>query len=171
MKIRSLFILLFASVLFTNCSQQPKDVIDVTDEIIAANKVFLEAFNAHNGTAIGKLYTQNGRLLPVNSKVIEGQEAIGQFWNAVFDMGIDNATLTTKHVESFENTAIEEGAYSLFDSDNNKLDDGKYIIIWKKVDDQWRLDRDIFSTNMPAATPEKEEEEESSPSDAVEEQD
>jgi uncharacterized protein (TIGR02246 family) len=148
MKIRSLFTLLIASLLITNCSQEPKDV---TDEIVKANEVFVTEFNAHNGDAIGQLYTENGRLLPVNSNVIEGQKNIGQFWNAVFEMGIDNATITTKHVESFGDTAVEEGEYSLFGADNNKLDDGKYIIIWKKVDGQWKLDRDIFSTNMPAA--------------------
>ena len=146
MNYRLSIILLFASIWITNCSQPPEDA---TDDIIAANDNFTTLFNAHNGKAIGDLYTTNGRLLPVNSPVIEGQEAIGQFWNAVFDMGIDTAELKTKHVESFNNTAIEEGAYSLFDSNKNKLDEGKYIIVWKKVNNQWRLDRDMFSSNMP----------------------
>ncbi|TXG36749.1 YybH family protein [Seonamhaeicola maritimus] len=154
MKIKSLIILSLASIWITNCSQPPKDV---TEEIVAANKVFIELFNAHKGTEIGNLYTEGGRLFPVNSPVIEGQEAIGQFWSAVFDMGIDNGVLTTVEVESFGDTAVEEGAYSLFDSNNNKLDEGKYIIVWKNVDGQWRLDRDIFSTNMPAPQPAQEE--------------
>ena len=162
MKIKSFFILLFASIWITNCSQPPKDV---TSEIVEANEVFADLFNAHKGEDIGKLYTENGRLFPSNSPVIEGQEAIGQFWNAVFGMGIDNATLTTVHVESFESTAIEEGAYKLFDANSNQLDEGKYIIIWKNIDGQWRLDRDIFSSNIPlpiqAAAEEEEEEEES----------
>ncbi|OUR94792.1 hypothetical protein A9Q87_03095 [Flavobacteriales bacterium 34_180_T64] len=108
---------------------------------------------------MGKLYTEKGRLFPSNSPVIEGQEAIGQFWNAVFGMGIDNATLTTVHVESFENTAIEEGAYRLFDANSNQLDEGKYIIIWKNIDGQWRLDRDIFSSNIPLPVQEAAEKE------------
>ncbi len=162
MKIRSFIILLLAPILMTNCEQPPKDA---TDDIVAANAVFAEHFNAHNGKALGELYTKDGRLFPVNSPVIEGQEAIGKFWSAVFGMGIDNATLSTVHVETFNNTAVEEGAYKLFDSEGNQLDEGKYIIIWKNVDGQWRLDRDIFSTNMPAPEPPKVEESDESDSD------
>lgn len=146
MKIKSLFILLFVYIWITNCSQPPKDV---TNEIVEANEVFANLFKAHKGQEIGKLYTENGRLFPSNSPVIEGQEAIGQFWNAVLSMGIDKVTLTTVHVESFENTAIEEGAYKLFDANSNQLDEGKYIVIWKNIEGQWRLDRDIFSSNVP----------------------
>lgn len=154
MKTKALFIVFLASILIINCSQTSKDV---TNEIVEANKVFAEFFNAHNGKAIGELYTENGRLFPANSPVIEGREAIGSFWNAVFGMGIDNATLTTVHVESYENTAIEEGVYNLFDASDNKLDEGKYIIIWKNIDGKWHLDRDIFSSNIPLPVPQEEE--------------
>lgn len=161
MKIRSLFILLFASILIFTCKQQPKEasteievseevVKDLTNVIVEANQVFITHFNNHDGAAIGQLYTENGRLFPTNSKVIEGREAIGQFWNSIFEMGIDHGELTTVHVENFGDTAVEEGAYKLFDGENNQLDEGKYIIVWKDVDGQWQLDRDIFNTSMPA---------------------
>lgn len=162
MKTKTLFILLFGSFLVFNCNQQPKDAStepevveevakDYTNEIVEANKVFITHFKNHDGAAIGQLYTEDGRLMPTNSPVLEGQEAIGEFWNAIFGMGIDNGELTTLHVESYEDTAIEEGAYKLFDADKNQLDDGKYIIVWKLVDGQWKLDRDIFNTSLPAA--------------------
>lgn len=155
MKIKSFIILLLVPILITNCAQPIKDA---TNDIVAANAVFVEHFNAHNGKVLGELYTKNGRLFPANSPVIEGQEAIGQFWSAIFGMGIDNATLKTVHVETFDNTAVEEGAYKLFDVEGNQLDDGKYIIVWKNVDGQWRIDRDIFSSNLPAPEPPKAEE-------------
>jgi ketosteroid isomerase-like protein len=132
MKTKALFIVFLASILIINCSQTSKDV---TNEIVEANKVFAEFFNAHNGKAIGELYTENGRLFPANSPVIEA----------------------TVHVESYENTAIEEGAYNLFDASDNKLDEGKYIIIWKNIDGKWHLDRDIFSSNIPLPVPQEEE--------------
>ena len=154
MKTKVLIISLLVSILIINCSESSKDV---TNEIVEANKVFAEFFNAHNGKAIGELYTEKGRLFPANSPVIQGREAIGSFWNTVFAMGIDNATLTTLHVESYENTAIEEGEYNLFDTGGKKLDEGKYIIIWKNIDGKWHLDRDIFSSNIPLPVTQEEE--------------
>ncbi len=161
MKIRSLFILLFASILIFSCKQQPKEasaemevteevVKDLTNEIVEANQVFITHFNNHDGAAIGQLYTENGRLFPTNSPVIEGREAIGSFWSGIFELGINSAELTTVHVESYDDTAVEEGAYKLFGADNSQLDEGKYIIVWKNVDGQWKLDRDIFNTSMTA---------------------
>ncbi len=161
MKIKSLSILLFASILIFSCNQQPKEaspepevieevVKDYTNEIVEANQIFINHFNNHDGAAIGQLYTEDGRLMPTNSPVLVGREAIGEFWNSLFGMGIDNGELSTVHVESYDDTAVEEGAYKLFDADNNQLDEGKYIIVWKNVDGKWHLDRDIFNTSLPA---------------------
>jgi len=30
------------------------------------------------------------------------------------------------------------------------LDKGKYIVIWKQEEGQWKLHRDIFNSSMPA---------------------
>jgi len=148
MKIKSLFILLLTSVLFINCSTQPKDV---TAEIVEANKDFIAAFNANDPIAMGQVYTENGKLFPANSLIVEGRDAIENFWKGVFEMGITKGVLTTNYAEGFGETAIEEGKYALYDSNENKLDEGKYIVIWKKVDGQWKYDKDIWNTSMPAA--------------------
>jgi len=161
MNFKSFLMLLLAPILMLNCNQQAKEssaeavvteevVKDVTNEIVEANQVFINHFNNHDGAAIGQLYTENGRLFPTNSPVIEGREAIGSFWSGIFELGINSAELTTVHVESYDDTAVEEGAYKLFGADNSQLDEGKYIIVWKQVDGQWQLDRDIFNTSMPA---------------------
>jgi hypothetical protein len=34
--------------------------------------------------------------------------------------------------------------------DGKVADRGKYCVVWKKVDTQWMLHRDIWSTDMPA---------------------
>jgi ketosteroid isomerase-like protein len=33
--------------------------------------------------------------------------------------------------------------------DMRALDKGKYIVIWKQEDGQWKLHRDIFNSSMP----------------------
>jgi ketosteroid isomerase-like protein len=60
-------------------------------------------------------------------------------------------TLTAKEVETHGTTAIEVGAYKITGPGQQVLDTGKYIVVWKKEDGQWKLHRDIFNTSVAAA--------------------
>ena len=61
--------------------------------------------------------------------------------------GLDAMT----EVESGGNIAYESGTYELKTQDGRTADKGKYCVVWKKVNGQWMLHRDIWSTDMPAA--------------------
>ena len=142
------FIFLFlVCLIFNSCTQAP---IDVTSEITEANKGFMEAFNNGDANALAQNYTSNAKLYPSNSDVIEGQEAIEGFWNAVMTMGINKALLKTVSAESFGDIAIEEGRYELYVEGDQIADQGKYIVTWKKEDGQWKLHQDIWNTTNPA---------------------
>ncbi len=143
----SLIFLIFISIVFYGCNQKPADV---KREITDANKEFMEAFNNGDANALSMRYTSNAKLYPSNSDVIEGQEAIKGFWNAVMNMGIEKARLETVTAESYGNFAIEEGRYELYAEGDQMADQGKYIVTWEKVDGQWKLDRDIWNTSNPA---------------------
>ena len=123
---------------------------DFKEEIIEANKGFMSAFNANSPEGMGQVYTENAKLYPANSDIIEGRKAVEGFWGSIFEMGITKAKLVTNEVEGFGETAVEEGAYSLYDSNDELLDEGKYIVIWKKVNGQWKYDKDIWNTSIPA---------------------
>ena len=47
---------------------------------------------------------------------------------------------------------MEMGRYELM-AGGNKVDEGKYLVEWKKVDGRWLLHRDMPSTDMPVAQP------------------
>lgn len=149
-------ILLILTGLFlsTGCTMQP---VDVSSDIREANKSFTEAFNTGGIDAMAQLYTENGRLFPPNSEMIEGRENIKAFWSGAGEMGVAKAQLETISAEAFGNTAIEEGRYTLFAEGDIVIDEGKYIVIWKKVDGKWLLDRDIWNTSypMPEIVPEE----------------
>ncbi len=46
---------------------------------------------------------------------------------------------------------MEQGRYELADADGNVADHGKYIVIWKRDGDDWKLHRDIWNTSTPPA--------------------
>jgi ketosteroid isomerase-like protein len=65
-------------------------------------------------------------------------------------MGIAEATLKTIELEAHGDTANEIGAYTLRAGDGGVLDQGKYVVIWKREGGQWKLHRDIWNSSLPA---------------------
>lgn len=120
------------------------------NDIAASNRRFMEAFAARDAAGIAALYPGDGQLLPPNSDVVVGRDAIGAFWQQVLDMGIASATLETDELEGFESTAIEVGRYTLGGDEGQILDQGKFIVIWKYDGSTWKLHRDIWNTNLRA---------------------
>jgi len=97
------------------------------------------------------LYTENAKLLPPNSSILEGRAAIQAFWQAVMGMGIASAQLEIQEVDAVGDTAVEVSLFTLYTADGTVADYGKYIVVWKRVKGQWFLHRDIFNTSRPPA--------------------
>jgi uncharacterized protein (TIGR02246 family) len=126
--------------------KEPKKIWATID---AANEVFTATYNRGDAAGLAALYTEEGQLLPPNAGFMTGRAAIQAFWQAVMDMGVKKAVINTGEVEKHGSTAIEVSQFKLFGEGDQELDQGKFIVIWKQVDGQWRLHRDIFSSGNP----------------------
>jgi len=122
----------------------------VAAAIKAANKGLMDDLKAGDAKAAAARYTKSAKLLPANAPVQKGHAAIRRFWQGVIDAGIRGGTLRTVDLEVHGSTVNELGAYTLKDINGNKLDTGKYVVIWKKEGRAWKLHWDMFSTNNPA---------------------
>ena len=122
----------------------------ILNDIRKADDIFQANFRNGDAASLAALYTEKGMLLPGGSDFIEGKKAIRDFWQGVMDMGIKEARLDTRETELCGDTAIEVGEYTLRGGGGEVLDYGKYIVIWKQEEDQWKLHRDIWNTSMPA---------------------
>jgi uncharacterized protein (TIGR02246 family) len=123
---------------------------EVRDAIAAADDMFGSAVGRGDAAGVAALYTEDGQLLPPNSDVVTGRQAIQTVFQGLMDMGIKGAKLESVEVEAHGDTAIEVGRYTLQGEGGQVLDSGKYIVIWKHVEGQWRLHRDIFNSSLPA---------------------
>ena len=121
---------------------------NVKDEIRSANQNFERNFANGDAPGMATLYTSDGMLLPPGAGVQKGSDAIKNFWQMVMDMGIKGAHLETAEVEQEGDTAIEVGQYELSGAEGQRLDQGKYIVIWKKDMGQWKLHKDIWNTSL-----------------------
>lgn len=129
-----------------------KAAADVAKIIKANNKALGAEVAAGNAAAVAKMYAKGAKLMPQHAGILKGKDILG-FWKGAIDMGIRGAKLKTQEVElAGAGTAIEVGTYVLSAADGTVLDEGKYVVVWKKDGKAWKLYRDIFNTSRPAAT-------------------
>jgi len=130
----------------SGCNRAPSDV---TDPIKEANKKMMEAFANGDTTTLFDFYTTDAKLFPANSGILDGKDAIGKFWNATRQMGVMKVNFETTTALKFGDLAIEEGNYSLFVPNDIMVDQGKYIVTWKKENGTWKVYRDIWNNSTP----------------------
>jgi uncharacterized protein (TIGR02246 family) len=111
----------------------------------------VSAFRAADANGVASCYTSDAQLLPANSEPVSGTSAIASFWRGVMGMGIAQVKLDTVEVESQGDLAVEVGRYTLAGADGGALDNGKYVVVWHRERGAWKLHRDIWTTNRPAA--------------------
>ena len=121
--------------------------------IEAANARFSEAFARGDARALAAMYTSDAIAFPPDSEMIRGNEAIGRFWKATRDGGVQSATLTTVDVERNGDLACEVGNVSLTIQPAGKEATSamaKYVVVWKRqADGSWKLHRDIWNGLPP----------------------
>lgn len=120
----------------------------VRDAIANANRQFELKFANGDARGMALLYTMDGSVLPPGAPMQQGTEAIAAFWQMVMNMGIKSAQLETVQLEAEADTAVETGRYTLKGDGGKRIDEGKYLVVWKKQTGQWRLHKDIWNTNL-----------------------
>ena len=125
--------------------------MSANEGINETNKLFMDAFAAGDAEKVAGFYTANCRFLPDNSHPVDGRVNVQELLQSMMDGGVSSIELITWEVEDCGDTAVEVGRVVMHGGDDEILDDGKFIVIWKKEDDGWRLHRDIVNPNLPSS--------------------
>lgn len=124
-------------------------------EIKKANARFEQAFAAGDTAAIAQMYTEQAAVLPPESEMVQGRDAIRAFWQAAIDSGLRNLTLSAVRVDELGDQAAREiGRFTLdAPGKDGKATpvDGKYVVLWRKTGEDWKIDTDIWNTSTPAS--------------------
>ena len=121
---------------------------EIHSTISSLSKNFESTFAQGDIAGIADFYTENGMLLPAGSDFVQGKQNIKDYWQIAIDMGIKDIKLEILEVEQHDNTAIEMSKYTLYSSDNQEIDHGKGIVIWKYENSAWKLHRDIWNSSV-----------------------
>ena len=165
---KSLLLLSVAAMMLTACQAGEKSASDVAevnsttavdtgaDEQAIRGQVarWLHLVKAKDAAGIAGLYAEDGAVMPPNAPIGKGRTAIQQTWTSMmqtpgFDLSIVPDEII---VSSLGDMALDRGTYSLTiaPGGTEQTDTGKYVVVWRKIDREWRAAADIFNSDLPA---------------------
>ena len=118
---------------------------NVRGAIDGGNRAFVTAFLAGDSAAISGLYTEDAQVIAPGSPVATGRPAIAAFWQGSIESGVADVALETAAVESAGDLAYETGTVRLVAKDG-AVTEARYVVVWKRVGEQWLLHRDIWNS-------------------------
>ena len=117
-------------------------------EIEAVNAKWIEFFNKGDFAGVASLYTTDATAFPQGSAMVQGGDAIGAMFKRIAER-VGDPKLTTLDVKSLgPNTAREIGTFSFKTKAPSPQEvTGKYVVVWEKVGNDWKLASDIWNEN------------------------
>ena len=115
-------------------------------EIEAVNAKWIEFFNKGDFAGVASLYTSDATAFPPGSAMVHGEAAIGAMWKSMAEQ-VGDPKLATLEVKPLGPSAAREfGTFSLkTKGPNPKEVTGKYVVVWEKVGNDWKLAADIWN--------------------------
>ncbi|HKY60731.1 MAG TPA: SgcJ/EcaC family oxidoreductase [Gemmatimonadota bacterium] len=132
------------------------DAASVQAEIEAIDDRFEQALLAGDAATLATFYTDDAIALPPGAPRAEGRAAIQELFASWFAEvpAPEGFTLTTDDLRVAESgdIAYEVGTYTSRGTspEGEAYDEtGKYLVVWKNVDGEWKVDRDIWNGDAP----------------------
>ena len=123
-------------------------------EIRNGSQKLAEVYNRGDAAAVADFYTDDAKILPPNSEMVSGKQAIEAFWKATLEMGMRKLTIETAEVGYDGNLGYDRGIVTI----STKPEAGqpvtvrsKYLVLLKRqADGSWKIAVDIWNTDSPA---------------------
>ena len=88
------------------------------------------------------LYTKDAKFYPPNGMMVQGTEGVTKAFQGMIGAGLVIAP-ESREVEIFGNHAYEYGIGTVYNKKGEKIRNERYVCIWKNVDGDWKIYRDI----------------------------
>src|SRR5215472_8923445 len=117
----------------------------------AVDDAWMAAYNKGDADAVSALYADDATLMPPDVPAAQGQTAIHSFF--VTDIAASQRAGYTFSITGTSDGAVAgswgwaSGAYAVKDKTGATVDTGKYLSVYKKVNDKWYYVRDLWSSD------------------------
>jgi ketosteroid isomerase-like protein len=138
------FIILTIPLRAQEFSGNGNDISIILTNIKAFSKAYMDA----DYDTMMSLYAENAKIFPPGTSIISEIDNIRQRWILPKGVKVVYHNVIPKEITVLEDTAYDYGVYegSSTDKDNNITEwKGKYVIVWKKINNEWRIYLDIWN--------------------------
>jgi ketosteroid isomerase-like protein len=144
--------IILMSFLFFYCQAQPStnaNLEEAKKAIAASNEIYFQAFAKGDSSLFIDRYAKDCWIMPPNAPALCGVDAPREFFKTVYNkLGLRNGKLIT--IDIFGDGVefvTEEGFWQSFDANNKMFDNGKFLVLWKRTPEGWKMFRDSFSSD------------------------
>lgn len=158
-------------LLIWNC-QQPKenkevsmkeDLKDVRKIIDKKNDQLVVWLKEGNIDSAATIFADNIIQMPPHQEPLQGMDKFKKSWKENLGNGKWDFKIEAKEVKVCDKMAVERGEYVLNFSPNETAsmpafkDEGNYVVLWEKIDGDWKIvwDAPVSKTPMPNSMPDE----------------
>lgn len=162
MKKNAFLLLLTTYVILSSCGSPSSPSPEIVPETPAifdldeAAKVIQEKTNQFTAAHITKdtaylnnSFTKDARIFPPNAEAVVGHNDIAQLNIDWVNYGVYEFTEKSTALYGNQEYLIDEGTYYLRYGDENTIDQGKYVNIWKQENGVWKIYSNIWNSSLP----------------------
>lgn len=145
-------ILMLSTLLLNSCNNEtrttnqsepiPIDLVKIKEQLQELDDQFSESFNHADSLAIAEHYATDGTWGSV-----KGKDNLASAWGKSIryanENGTPNVEFKISSVSSHDEFLVEIGSYEFSDSSYTVKSTGKYLVVRKLEDGQWKMYRDI----------------------------
>lgn len=114
---------------------------------------FETAFNAQDAKKVAALYAEDAVVMPPNRPMIKGRAAIEADLQRDFKEGVSKLQLRPMESAIMGDRAYEAGTSTA--TVNGKPISGKYVVIFERIGNEWKIVYDSFSADQPPPSQQK----------------
>lgn len=139
-------------LVFFNCRAQPATNTNLEaakKAIAASNETYFRAFAKGDSSLLINCYTQDCWIMLPNAPALCGADAPLEFFRMAYNkFDLRNGKFITVDIFGDGVEYVTEiGFWQLLDGNNKLFDNGKFLVLWKKTPDGWKMFRDSFSSD------------------------
>ncbi|PCJ98842.1 MAG: DUF4440 domain-containing protein [Flavobacteriaceae bacterium] len=146
LKIIDIVLLFFCTTGFSqNYIGEEKEI----DIILENSRKFSTYVVSANYDMIGESYTNDAKIFPQNSRIIEGKDSILNYWRLPDGVRTVHHKLMPEEIKIMGKEAYDYGYYEGITKTANGKErtwKGKYVVVWRKEGGHWKMYLDIWNS-------------------------
>lgn len=125
----------------------------IEDEIRRLVDGWVDAIEREDIDAIVELYAPSGMFMVPNAPNAKGRDAVRTVWEQILSRPELSLVFSPNHIDAAEagDMAYDVGTYEIsFAVEDGRVEDhGKYVVVWRRHQGEWKIEADIFNTDLP----------------------